>query len=315
MSSQIVPEPAGYNPNANQAPYIISVLSVMIGLSLIAVCLRFLSRRISKCPLMWDDWLILIALVRQMSKRLATSSLVYLRMTQPFSWLSSMRMINGKLLIRNGTTHLQGTCWCLHDRFNQIQLWETHTARESARPNHDKHGFICLDYFISDMRGAYQVLDTIILLAHLPRLPLQDAPIDYWYHGYTVGFGYESYSGILMQPYPWLLGHRDTSQVHQDVTFLSDKRCTRRVNGHCHSCSSLVTHLEVAYHHTAEDCAYRRIYLRRLVCSDVLVRSDLMLIKSSVVVVSALRLAVMAENQHTTDFTCKSQSRSRSGLH
>lgn len=53
----------GFDIYADRGPHLVRVCSVMIALSAIAVALRLLSRRLSKVPLSWDDWLILIALV------------------------------------------------------------------------------------------------------------------------------------------------------------------------------------------------------------------------------------------------------------
>ena len=50
---------------ADRGPHLVRVCSVMIALSAIAVALRFVSRRLSKAGLYWDDWLIFIALVNR----------------------------------------------------------------------------------------------------------------------------------------------------------------------------------------------------------------------------------------------------------
>lgn len=52
----------GFDIYADRGPHLVRVCSVMIALFAIAVALRFLSRRLSKVRLSWDDWLILIAL-------------------------------------------------------------------------------------------------------------------------------------------------------------------------------------------------------------------------------------------------------------
>ena len=63
MSYPMIPESPDFKIDADRGPYLVRVCSALIALTAIVVTLRFLSRRLSKFPLMWDDWLILIALV------------------------------------------------------------------------------------------------------------------------------------------------------------------------------------------------------------------------------------------------------------
>lgn len=58
---------------ANRGPFLIRTCCAMIALSATAVTLRFLSRRLSKVSLWWDDWLILIALVSRERRSLVHS--------------------------------------------------------------------------------------------------------------------------------------------------------------------------------------------------------------------------------------------------
>ena len=51
------------DPDANIKNEIIIPAAVMISVATVAVFLRFLSRRLLKLPLLWDDWLILVAMV------------------------------------------------------------------------------------------------------------------------------------------------------------------------------------------------------------------------------------------------------------
>lgn len=56
--------PRGFDINEDKGPHLARICSVMIVISAIAVVLRFLSRRVVKAPLLWDDWVILLAMVR-----------------------------------------------------------------------------------------------------------------------------------------------------------------------------------------------------------------------------------------------------------
>ena len=48
----------------DRGPLIIAVCSVLISLTVLAIALRFLSRRLAKAGFWWDDWLSLLTLVR-----------------------------------------------------------------------------------------------------------------------------------------------------------------------------------------------------------------------------------------------------------
>ncbi|CAF9931199.1 hypothetical protein IMSHALPRED_008558 [Imshaugia aleurites] len=63
----------------------------MIALTAIAVALRFVSRRLSKARLRWDDWLILIALVN--SPRATLSDHATNSHKKPLAWIPSILMI------------------------------------------------------------------------------------------------------------------------------------------------------------------------------------------------------------------------------
>ena len=47
----------------DERPLIVGISVLFICLSEAAVLFRFLARRISQLPLMWDDWMIVIALI------------------------------------------------------------------------------------------------------------------------------------------------------------------------------------------------------------------------------------------------------------
>ena len=59
-------QPQG-NPDDYSAQSIIPTAAVMLALSGGAVALRFYSRRMTGVSLWWDDWIILLALVRESS--------------------------------------------------------------------------------------------------------------------------------------------------------------------------------------------------------------------------------------------------------
>ena len=52
-----------FDANANKGPTMIRVCVAMICLSSIGVCGRFIARWLTKQPLLWDDWLIVVALI------------------------------------------------------------------------------------------------------------------------------------------------------------------------------------------------------------------------------------------------------------
>lgn len=68
--------------NADEGPFIIRISAAMVALSGIAVCLRFLSRRLVKAPFLWDDWMILTAL--------------------PFAWATSLLNVTGESSCSSG---------------------------------------------------------------------------------------------------------------------------------------------------------------------------------------------------------------------
>ena len=51
------------NPHDNEGPLMIRVAAAMMGLSGVAVCLRFTARKIVRQPCLWDDWMIILALL------------------------------------------------------------------------------------------------------------------------------------------------------------------------------------------------------------------------------------------------------------
>lgn len=53
--------------NETLQPDIYAALAVCHTLACVAVALRIYSRRLKAQPLWWDDWLVVIALVRQLS--------------------------------------------------------------------------------------------------------------------------------------------------------------------------------------------------------------------------------------------------------
>lgn len=63
MTAHTLLAPRGFDINEDKGPYLARICSVMIVISAIAVVLRFLSRRVVKAPLLWDDWVILLAMV------------------------------------------------------------------------------------------------------------------------------------------------------------------------------------------------------------------------------------------------------------
>ena len=63
MSSPRLSRSPDLDIQADRGPHLVRVCSAMIALSATAVAFRFLSRRLSRVRSLWDDWLILIALV------------------------------------------------------------------------------------------------------------------------------------------------------------------------------------------------------------------------------------------------------------
>lgn len=49
--------------NENRGPEIISALAIMLAMAYVAVGLRFVSRRMVRAKLLYDDWVIVIGLV------------------------------------------------------------------------------------------------------------------------------------------------------------------------------------------------------------------------------------------------------------
>lgn len=68
---------AAPNPNEDEGPLVERVAIACMCLSGLAVVLRFVSRKLVKQPLLWDDWLILTAI--------------------PFSWAVPILQIRGEL--------------------------------------------------------------------------------------------------------------------------------------------------------------------------------------------------------------------------
>ena len=66
------------NPNDNNGPLIVTVAIVGMCLSGLAVCLRFISRKLIKQPFLRDDWIIVLAI--------------------PFSWSVAIIQIRGRRL-------------------------------------------------------------------------------------------------------------------------------------------------------------------------------------------------------------------------
>ncbi|MCJ1431485.1 hypothetical protein MMC27_000838 [Xylographa pallens] len=74
------------DPNADKGPLLVNVSAAMVALSCIAVFLRFLARRISRTPVLADDFLLIAAL--------------------PFTWATAANTIYG-VVHNNLGTHLQ----------------------------------------------------------------------------------------------------------------------------------------------------------------------------------------------------------------
>ena len=52
-----------FDPDANKGPTMIRVCVAMICLSSIGIFGRYLARWLTKQPILWDDWLIVVALI------------------------------------------------------------------------------------------------------------------------------------------------------------------------------------------------------------------------------------------------------------
>jgi hypothetical protein len=57
------PFPSDININESQQPKLLGTIISVYLVSVLAVALRFQSRRLSKVELCWDDWTVLLALV------------------------------------------------------------------------------------------------------------------------------------------------------------------------------------------------------------------------------------------------------------
>ena len=82
--------PPGSNLSDNQAPRVIISSAILIALSTTAVILRFVARYLSRAGLWWDDWTILLALVRLVSMRME-ESVAYNH--QLLSWGACLAMV------------------------------------------------------------------------------------------------------------------------------------------------------------------------------------------------------------------------------
>lgn len=47
----------------DRTPEVRAILVILLPMTIIAVALRFLSRRLAKARIWWDDWLVLLSLV------------------------------------------------------------------------------------------------------------------------------------------------------------------------------------------------------------------------------------------------------------
>lgn len=56
--------PSGINLSETQVPRILGVNIATFALACTAIVLRFISRRLSRATLWWDDWLMIPAIVR-----------------------------------------------------------------------------------------------------------------------------------------------------------------------------------------------------------------------------------------------------------
>lgn len=63
MAMPMIPEPPGFDINADRAPLLIGVNVSMMLLVALAIGLRFYSRLLVKVPLRIDDWVILSSVV------------------------------------------------------------------------------------------------------------------------------------------------------------------------------------------------------------------------------------------------------------
>lgn len=56
-------DPGPSDPNVNKGPRLVQVCVAMMCVSLIGVCGRFMARKLVKQSILWDDWMIIPALV------------------------------------------------------------------------------------------------------------------------------------------------------------------------------------------------------------------------------------------------------------
>lgn len=56
-------------PQEDQAPAVNAVSAIFTALSILAVILRIIARRVSHLALWWDDWLLVLALVSSRTTR------------------------------------------------------------------------------------------------------------------------------------------------------------------------------------------------------------------------------------------------------
>ena len=91
---------------ANQGPKVAVIAAIVYGLAVVSVALRFLSRRISRCGLQADDWLILGAVTLSMSSLI----LSILRNSVPI-----IALLNTAHTLASGAERLGTTCPDSHD--------------------------------------------------------------------------------------------------------------------------------------------------------------------------------------------------------
>ncbi len=54
--------PSNVNLQEDKGPLVIRVAAAMMALSGLAVCMRFIARKLVRQPCLWDDWMIVLAL-------------------------------------------------------------------------------------------------------------------------------------------------------------------------------------------------------------------------------------------------------------
>ena len=81
--------PPGVDLSETQVPRILGVNIATYILALIAINLRFVSRRLSRAPFWWDDWLMIPAIV---SYRIATLSKTFIDCNTDFCWHYVLRI-------------------------------------------------------------------------------------------------------------------------------------------------------------------------------------------------------------------------------